>query len=240
MVKSDSSNSSTDEGNTRPRPKQSSERKCWCFSLNNYTEIETKVMVEYLSSNSTAIVSKEVGEKCGTPHLQGYFELKKKKRFTALKKEPAFKRCHIEPAGGTREHNERYIKGDGIFNGKYKPKSDVIMNTLKNKNVNGKYDEWLSHDKEFMDLRYPKYLKYLLKSDKVIFAEFISWMMCEKKLIPLIFDNNRRIGMVNTLWGFYKENMSAEMFLSKDETHTKMNGERLELYKKDGKFGDIE
>lgn len=224
MVRPNSSNSSTDEGNTRPRPKQQSAKKRWCLTLNNYTEDEEKVLVEWISSNSSAILGKEVGES-GTPHIQGYFELKRKLRFTALKKVACMKRCHLEEAKGNREQNEVYCS-----------KGNVIINTLESKNVNKKYDEWMSHDKEFMDIHYPKYLKYLLRNDKVIFAEFISWMMCEKKLIPLVFDNNRRIGMVNTLWGYYRENMTVEMFLSKDEIHSKMKDERLELYEKGGMF----
>lgn len=220
MVRSDSSNSSTDEGNTIPRPKQQSAKKRWCLTLNNYTEDEEKMLVEWISSNSSAILGREVGES-GTPHIQGYFELKTKLRFTALKKVPCMARCHLEEAKGNKEQNEKYCS-----------KGEIIINTLKKKNVNYKYDEWLEHDKEFMGIHYPDHIVFLLRSDKYIFAEFVSWLMCEKKIIPLIFDNNRRIGMVNTLYGYYRQNMSAEMFLSKDEIGTKIKPEILELYRK--------
>ncbi len=156
MVRSNSSNGS---GNTQPRSKQDSAKKRWCLTLNNYSENELKMLSEWCSSNSQAILSKEIGES-GTPHIQGYIELNAKLRFTALKKIPAFERCHLEGAKGNRKQNEDYCSKDG----------EIIINTLKKKNVNSKYDEWLTYDKEFMDLFYPKYILFLLKSDKMVFA----------------------------------------------------------------------
>lgn len=78
-----SSNSSTGEGNTITSPsnkKQISPSKRWCFTLNNYTDLEISSIVPLFKDNCNIFFfSKEVGEK-GTPHLQGYCEFKKKVR----------------------------------------------------------------------------------------------------------------------------------------------------------------
>lgn len=70
-------------GNT----KQSSPLKHWAFTLNNWTEEEFSSIVQHFEQNGDKyVIGKEVGEKCGTPHLQGHVALKKKQRMTALKK----------------------------------------------------------------------------------------------------------------------------------------------------------
>lgn len=72
-----SSNSSKRFGNTR----QISPAKHWCFTWNNYTEENIK---EILAIDKTIVprfvFQQEVGEKKGTPHLQGYLMFKKKSR----------------------------------------------------------------------------------------------------------------------------------------------------------------
>jgi len=55
------------------------------FTLNNYTEDEVNAIkawdcVVYL------VFGKETGEKCGTPHLQGYVQWKNSRKFSVLKK----------------------------------------------------------------------------------------------------------------------------------------------------------
>ncbi len=74
MVEENSSNSSGKSGNNR----QISPSKHWCFTVNNYKEID----IEVICSNSSIkryVFQEEVGEQ-GTPHLQGYLEFKTKKR----------------------------------------------------------------------------------------------------------------------------------------------------------------
>lgn len=81
-----SSNSSTElggEGNTKPLPpKQISPARRWCFTLNNYTNIDISSIVQRMEQTDIlrCVIGKEVGELCGTPHLQGYFEFQQKKK----------------------------------------------------------------------------------------------------------------------------------------------------------------
>lgn len=113
----DSSNSSKGGlGNTKTKP-QDAAKKRWCFTLHNYTSNSISILKSFFSSNkSKFIFSEEKGKSGETPHLQGYFELPVKKRFTALLK--SFK-CldvsgiHLQGAGGDREDNIIYISKEG-------------------------------------------------------------------------------------------------------------------------------
>lgn len=110
---SNSSNSSNgDLGNTKTKS-QSSPSKRWVFTLNNYTEKEESVLIYNFSSNSSKYsVGRETGES-GTIHLQGYIELKVKKRFSYLKS--LMPRAHIEKARANREKNLIYTQKDNDF-----------------------------------------------------------------------------------------------------------------------------
>lgn len=101
-----------DLGNTKTKS-QDSPGKRWVFTLNNYKEEEFKHIRKVLSSNSSKFsIGEEVGEN-GTPHLQGYIELKIKKRFKYLK--DMMSRAHIEKARGNRDDNITYTQKDGKF-----------------------------------------------------------------------------------------------------------------------------
>lgn len=76
-----------------------------CFTLNNYTEAEFAQICECRNLCKFIVVGKEVGEN-GTPHLQGYFNLIKRVRFTGLKK--LMPRAHFEKAMGTDAQNLAY------------------------------------------------------------------------------------------------------------------------------------
>lgn len=118
------------EGNTIT----SSPAKKWCFTLNNYSESEYNDLIDYFSSKcSSFIIGKEKGES-GTPHLQGYFCLKDKLRWTAIKK--INNRLHFEVCKGNEEANFKYCskEGDYIQKGldKYiNPKSDIPDDIIK-------------------------------------------------------------------------------------------------------------
>lgn len=100
-------------GNTKPLPKQESPSKRWGFTLNNYSDKEYVEIIKTFSSNSSKYsIGKEVGEQ-GTPHLQGYLELKDKKRFTYLKN--ILPRAHIFKAKGNKEENLSYTQKEGDF-----------------------------------------------------------------------------------------------------------------------------
>lgn len=81
-----------------------------CFTINNYTEEDIKSLdwdqITYL------VYGKEVGES-GTPHLQGYMELKAPKKFTTIKKK--ILRAHMETRKGTAQQAADYCKKDGDY-----------------------------------------------------------------------------------------------------------------------------
>lgn len=90
--------------------------KRWCFTFNNYTVPQLEVLNNILNINcSIAFYSLEVGEK-GTPHAQGYFELKKKNRpLTVFKKSLIEGLLHFEKAKGNFKSNYEYCSKDNIF-----------------------------------------------------------------------------------------------------------------------------
>ncbi len=85
IMSSQSSSDSSGGGNTKPPPKkQIAPSKRWCFTLNNYTEIDISSIDAIKSKCDLIIVGKEIGEQ-GTPHLQGYCEFSNKLRPLSLK-----------------------------------------------------------------------------------------------------------------------------------------------------------
>lgn len=91
--------------------------RSWTFTLNNYTEDECEFLSDrFIHLCTTLLVSKEVGAS-GTPHLQGYFSLKRTSRLAALKKK--IPRAHFEIARGDRNDNRAYI---------FKPGSEQFIN----------------------------------------------------------------------------------------------------------------
>lgn len=108
-MSSNSSKSSSDGGNTKPhRIPQISPAKKWCFTLNNYNDDDISSIVPLFKEYcDIAFFSKEVGES-GTPHLQGYFEFKTKRR--PLSVFPA--NAHYEKAKGNLKANIEYCSKD--------------------------------------------------------------------------------------------------------------------------------
>lgn len=84
--------------------------KCWCFTLNNWSEEEYQAI--WNIQCSYLIIGKEVGQQ-GTPHLQGYIKLNKyckKKEAIVLLGERTSVRC----ARGSALENKKYCsKGEG-------------------------------------------------------------------------------------------------------------------------------
>lgn len=78
-------------------------RRAWCFTLNNPGEGDDPKdwKVQYV------VWQKEEG-KDGTPHFQGYVELDKVARLSAMKKING--RAHWEPRGGTQKQAIDYVK----------------------------------------------------------------------------------------------------------------------------------
>lgn len=109
MACAESSNSSVEGGNTiTPSTFQIAPAIRWCFTLNNYENIDISSIVLCFSNKCKfAIVGKEVGDS-GTPHLQGYCEFKTKCRPKGLLSE----RIHWEKAKGNRDANVDYCSKD--------------------------------------------------------------------------------------------------------------------------------
>jgi len=91
-----------------PGGPSSSQSKRWTFTLNNYTELHcgrlesafTEKLVSYV------LYAKEIGAS-GTPHLQGYLEVPKKKTLNGLKKMLALP-MHLSISKGSAEENLVY------------------------------------------------------------------------------------------------------------------------------------
>lgn len=83
-----------------------------CWTLNNYSETEmADLIVDFEKIGAKYIIGKEVGEKCGTPHLQGYTEFTKEIRLSGLKKINS--RVHWTKCKGDRKSNVEYCSKDG-------------------------------------------------------------------------------------------------------------------------------
>ncbi|URG41760.1 replicase [tawny owl-associated circovirus] len=95
----------------------------WCFTVNNWTEEEHGLILQTCESLAKyLIIGKEVGAG-GTPHLQGFVNLKKKLRRSTLKKLPGFTRAHVEVARGTDLENQKYCSKGGCFTERGCPQS---------------------------------------------------------------------------------------------------------------------
>lgn len=85
----------------------------YIFVINNYNESE----INHIHSNSDkfqyCIYGKEVGES-GTPHLQGYIELKQTMRHNKVK-DILGQRVHLEKRYGTQQEAINYCKKDHNF-----------------------------------------------------------------------------------------------------------------------------
>lgn len=83
--------------------------------MNNYGEDDWLRLQEVGRNLCTyAVMGKEVGEQ-GTAHIQGFFNLSKKCKFSTAKRHVG-ETAHIEPAKGTDEQNREYCsKGSDVF-----------------------------------------------------------------------------------------------------------------------------
>lgn len=84
-----------------------------CFTLNNYTADECERIEKLYEEGKVSyiVVGKEVGDN-GTPHLQGYLELARKRRMGGLKRLGGLARAHFEFARGSPVEAAEYCKKD--------------------------------------------------------------------------------------------------------------------------------
>lgn len=103
----------------------------WCFTLNNYNELDLKNLVSVLETRKHRyIIGEEIGEQ-GTPHLQGYIE-----GTNAISFDTLCKWCpkgHYEPCKGSTKQNVNYCSKDGKFHtninvNKYIDKIEYCLN----------------------------------------------------------------------------------------------------------------
>lgn len=87
-----------------------SQSKNWCFTVNNYTLMDDITLQDM--PYKYLIYGREVGEE-GTPHLQGYVQLKKITRLTGMKK--LHPTAHWEVAKGNEEQNREYCSKEGDY-----------------------------------------------------------------------------------------------------------------------------
>lgn len=96
----------------------------YCFTIHNYAEKELKAFHKLASSlekHHFIGYGLEIAPDTGTPHIQGYIELKSSQRFSFLhnyfpfKKDGKKLKFHVEIANGTAEQNRKYVSKDGKF-----------------------------------------------------------------------------------------------------------------------------
>jgi hypothetical protein len=87
----------------------------WCFTLNNYVEEEDVPRISAWCEEEAKywIIGRETGES-GTPHLQGYISLRKRRAFSYVSGKLGT-RSHVTRAAGTARQNRRYCSKDGNF-----------------------------------------------------------------------------------------------------------------------------
>lgn len=89
--------------------------KRWCFTLNNPTNDEIDGLIRWATTNPAYLIfGREVGDN-GTPHLQGFFLLKRRRRLSQCKQLPGLSRAHFEIARGSTNQAISYCKKDGDF-----------------------------------------------------------------------------------------------------------------------------
>jgi len=188
---------SGEEGNTNSssppleKEKRDTQSCVWCITLNNYTDTELEQLEQWSKLNCKKwVYGKELGEE-KTPHIQGVFSLKKKKRFVTLKKEL-----------GNRYHIEKCISWQGSV--KYCMKEgSYIYHGLKENEIANEEEEYNGEDiikkEEFYEWQ-KKCYKFLIEeancrsihwiyektgnTGKSSFAKYMAWhfdtLICQK------------------------------------------------------------
>lgn len=99
----------------------SQQARCWCFTVNNYSIEDERAWEEFGEAKCTYLTfGKEVGEN-GTPHLQGYMEMKNRKTrrssITAWFRSKGLVLPHLEKKSpnSTPAQCRDYCHKDGLF-----------------------------------------------------------------------------------------------------------------------------
>lgn len=70
--------------------------RCWCFTLNNYTEDEVTHLLNIFDTLCKDYAAQEEISQTGTPHIQGYLYFNNNRTFTAVR--ALLPRAHVERA----------------------------------------------------------------------------------------------------------------------------------------------
>lgn len=93
-------------------PRVSSKR--WVFTLNNYTEEEVAALTDDAGTEFAYLLFGKEVSSTGTPHLQGYFELPKRRGPRGLAESlPGLTRARLAAAKGSAKQNHTYCGKDG-------------------------------------------------------------------------------------------------------------------------------
>lgn len=89
-----------------------SKYRAWHFTLNNYTLLDEDHIKTTIKSFARYIVyGYEVGEECGTPHLQGYIYFHNQRQRKSVAR--LLPRAHIEPARKSAQEGKKYCQKQG-------------------------------------------------------------------------------------------------------------------------------
>jgi len=90
--------------------------KNWVFTINNYRDNDIEKLEKMFDHGhfSYIVYGKEVGEH-GTPHIQGYVQLKKKMRMAQVKKFIS-SRAHLEVSRGSPEQAPNKQSSSAVLN----------------------------------------------------------------------------------------------------------------------------
>lgn len=116
-------------GNTKTKPLRA---RGWCFTLNNYTDEEFKILESYGHTHTLRfIIGKEEAPTTGTKHLQGYYYHKNARTIKQMKE--INNRMHLEKSRGSPEDNFTYCSKGGEFIQKGFEKKECFKDAMKQK-----------------------------------------------------------------------------------------------------------
>jgi len=146
----------------------------WCFTINNYTQLDWDQVNEMYQSCVYACDAPEVGEQ-GTPHIQGYVYFRDEKSRKRVSK--YIPRARLKASSGTAEQNRVYIFGPYSKDEKHKPvnpearefgvmpvqgkRSDIAIMKEKIRGGQNKMATLIEEATSFQSIRFAEcYLKY--------------------------------------------------------------------------------
>jgi len=102
----------------------------FCFTLNNYSEEDEQRIQSNAPLFKYIVYGRERAPRSGTPHLQGFGNLRRPSRFSAIKTIIG-NNAHIEKAKGNDLQNKEYCEKDGDFWSSGQPTSQGQRNDLE-------------------------------------------------------------------------------------------------------------